>query len=97
MPAHYRALEIAQHPQIDDDASLMPERSIEERLSDCEKIQNFQKAELTEHARRLGELEVDLKALIQIVDSIGISGMSGEDGIRALLRGLLDKYEISPP
>ena len=75
----------------------MPERSIDERLSDCETSQNFQKAELTEHARRLGELEVDLKALIQIVESIGTSGRPGADEIRALLRSLLDKYEISQP
>ena len=75
----------------------MPEESTTERLANDEAVQKFQGAELTEHARRLGELESDLKAVIKIVESIWNRDRPGGDTARALLSSLVEKYEIHEP
>jgi len=75
----------------------MPEESATERLANDETVQKFQGAELTEHARRLGELEADLKALIKIVESIWSRDRPGGDTARALLSSLVEKYELHEP
>jgi hypothetical protein len=71
----------------------MVEESIHQRLAEQETVQQFQSAELTEHARRLGEIEADLRAVIQIVQSMCTSGTPGEDRIRPLLDRLIEKYK----
>jgi hypothetical protein len=69
----------------------MPEQSLPKRVATSETVVQFQKAELTEHARRIGEIEVDLKALIQIVEGVS-KGLPKEDKTRALLSSLVEKY-----
>jgi hypothetical protein len=69
----------------------MPEQSLPKRVATSETVVQFQKAELTEHARRIGEIEVDLKALIQIVEAVW-KVLPKEDKTRALLSSLVEKY-----
>jgi hypothetical protein len=47
----------------------MPNKSISERLDDCEKIQGDQQTELVKHSERLRDLEV-MKKSLKLLDSL---------------------------
>ena len=48
----------------------MPEKSISDRLDDCESIQESQQTELQKHAGRFQELEDGFRALIDAVEDL---------------------------
>src|SRR5580704_13571249 len=48
--------------------AFMPEKSISERVDDCEKIQGDLQTDLEKHSGRLRELEADVKDLVKLFE-----------------------------
>jgi hypothetical protein len=56
----------------------MPEKSISERVDDCEKIQGDLQTDLEKHSGRLRELEADVKDLVMLFKHLVASSPQGE-------------------
>ena len=70
-------LDVASEGQSVHDA-FMPEKSISERVDDCEKIQGDLQTDLEKHSGRLRELEADVKDLVKLFRHLVASSPQGE-------------------
>jgi hypothetical protein len=70
-------LDVASEGQSVHDA-FMPEKSISERVDDCEKIQGDLQTDLEKHSRKLQELEEDVKDLVKLFKHLVASSPHGE-------------------